>query len=50
MDDEGWHSNAFQVLAEVFVPGCDTGHTRSGRGGGRHVPVGLDCLRGDTLT
>src|SRR5260221_2986663 len=50
MDDEGWHINAFQILAEVFVPGCDTRHARSGGGGGRNVPVSRDCLFANTLT
>src|SRR6266852_7638534 len=50
MDDEGWHINAFQVIAEVFVPGCDTRHARGGGSSGRHVPVSLDCLFADTLT
>src|SRR6266852_5697911 len=50
MDDERWHINPFQVLAEVFVPGCDTRHARAGGGGGRHVPVSRDCLFADTLT
>ena len=50
MDDEDWHINPFQVLAEVFVPRCDTRQARGGGGGGRHVPVSLDCLFADTLT
>src|SRR5579859_4107379 len=50
MDNEGWHINAFQILAEVLVPGCDTRHARGGGGGGRHVPVSRDCLFADTLT
>src|SRR5260370_40926430 len=45
MDDEGWHINAFQALAEVFVPGCDTGHTRTGRGRCHRPPRCLDVLR-----
>src|SRR5579864_1756535 len=48
MDNEGWHINAFQILAEVLVPGCDTRHARgsalqperergSARGSGHHA-------------
>src|SRR5437899_916990 len=50
MDDQDWHINPFQVLTEVFVPRCDTRQARGGGGGGRHVPVSLDCLFADTLT
>src|SRR5438445_6388365 len=39
MDDEDWHINPFQVLAEIFVPRCDTRQARGGGGGCRHVPM-----------
>ena len=50
VDDERWHINTFQVLAEVLVPGCDARQAGGGGGTGRQVPVSLDGLFAHTLT
>ena len=49
LDDQRGHINVRQVLAEVFVPGCDACQTGSGGGARRNVPTGLNRLFADTL-
>src|SRR5713101_1130312 len=43
------HIDTGQILAEVFVPGCDTRQAGGGRGASPDVPTGLHGLFAHTL-
>ena len=43
VNHQRWHIDTGQILAEVFVPSCDTPQTGGGGGAGRRVPVGLEA-------
>src|SRR5579862_3816640 len=49
LDHQRGHIDARQVLAEVFVPGCDACQAGGGGGAGRDVPTGLNRWFADTL-
>src|SRR5215831_10382876 len=50
VNHERGHIHAGQILAEVFVPGWNAGHTSRRRGAGSEVPTGLHDLLADALS
>ena len=47
MNDQRWHIDSTDVLAEVFMPGWHASETGRGRGTGCQVPAGLNSLFAD---
>src|SRR6267143_3506739 len=47
MNDQRWHVDSTEVVAEVFMPGWHASETGRGRCAGRYVPASLDSLFAD---